>query len=46
MVSWTRQYAFTMLVSLVIISVNGRHTDLLLPGGRAITKASDDVVLL
>ena len=45
MVSLTRQYTFTMSV-LVIISVNGRHTDLLLPGGRAITKASDDAVLL
>ena len=35
-----------MSVSLVIISANGRHTDLLLPGGRSITKVSDDVVLL
>ena len=35
-----------MSVSLVIISVNGRLTDLLLPSGRTITKASDDAVLI
>jgi hypothetical protein len=35
-----------MSVSLVVISVNGRHTDLLLSGGRAITTAGDDAVLL